>query len=167
MIKTIFILCITIVIGCKTHTGKTTTGDSATSSTNAKTEEVKPPADNIVEGCFMQVLQRDTFAASLKQNGNDVTGKLSFDNYEKDGSTGTVHGKLQGDVLKLFYSFASEGMNSVMEVYYKYDDGKLLRGTGEMNNKADTAYFTNPAAIKYDGGALQKLPCETLPAKYK
>lgn len=167
MIRSLCILSISIAMGCKNHTHTTTTADPAPSSTNTKTEDVKPAGETIVAGCFMQVLKRDTFAASLKQNGNNVSGKLSFDNYEKDGSTGTVHGKLQGDVLKLFYSFASEGMNSVMEVYFKYSDGKLVRGTGDMDNKGDTVYFKNPGAIKYDGGALQKLPCETLPAKYK
>ena len=156
-----------MAIGCKSLTDKTTTGDSATSSAHTKTEDVKPWDETIVEGCFMQVLQRDTFAASLKQNGNDITGRMSFDNYEKDGSTGTVNGKLQADVLKLFYSFASEGMNSVMEVYFKYSDGKLVRGTGDMDNKADTAYFTNPATVKYDGSTLQKLPCKNMPDKYK
>lgn len=165
--RSVLICCITFAIGCKSHTNKTSAGDSATSSTNTKTEDIKPDDETIVEGCFMQVLQRDTFAANLHQNGKDITGKLSFDNYEKDGSTGTVNGKLEDDVLKLFYSFASEGMNSVMEVYFKYSDGKLVRGTGDMENKGDTAYFTDAAAIQYQGEALQKLPCETLPAKYK
>ena len=53
-----------------------------------------------ISGCYMQVLKRDTFAVILKQDGNTVTGKLSLDNYEKDGSTGTVTGKKEAGILK-------------------------------------------------------------------
>jgi hypothetical protein len=95
------------------------------------TGPVKPartelPQDvDVVEGCYRGVLVRDTFAASLHQKENSITGKLSFDNYEKDGISGSVTGKLQGDVLQLYYNFASEGMNSIMEVYFKYSNHKL------------------------------------------
>lgn len=167
MQKLLIALILVAAFSCKSYTGKTTTEDSAvTVNTNQQTERAaEKPAD--IGGCYMQVLKRDTFAAILQQHDNIITGKLSFDNYEKDGSSGTVSGKLDGDIMKLFYSFASEGMNTVMEVYFKLNDGKLLRGTGEMANKGDTAYFTNPAAIKYDGTVMQKLSCEHLPAMYK
>ncbi|HMK05698.1 MAG TPA: hypothetical protein VK489_15960 [Ferruginibacter sp.] len=169
MKKYLIIISISIAIGCNNRTEKTT--DTVADSTSAKTENTDPkPADNSnvpLTGCYMQVLARDTFAAHLQQQGNNVTGRLSFDNYQKDGSTGTVNGKLENDILKLYYSFASEGMNSVMEVYFKQEEGKLLRGIGDMNNKGDTAYFTNPGAIKYNGSVLEKIPCDKLPAKYK
>ena len=96
-----------------------------------------------------------------------VTGKLSFNNSEKDGSTGIVKGKMEDNILKLYYRFVSEGMNSVMEVYFKYEDGKLLRGIGDTGNKSDTSYFTNVAAIKYNGSVLKKIDCTSLPGKYK
>ena len=115
----------------------------------------------------MQVLKRDTFTASLQQTERLITGRLSFDNYEKDASSGTVSGKIQGDVIKLNYVFASEGTTSVMELYFRYKDGILTRGSGEMNTRGDTAYFLNPALIKYDGGELKKVSCETLADKYK
>lgn len=153
-----------MVLSCNSNAPKTS--ETETANTTAETKPINiPPAG--IAGCYMQVLNRDTFAASLLQQGNTITGKLSFDNYEKDGSTGTVTGKLENGIVKLFYSFASEGMNSVMEVYFKHDNGKLSRGTGDMDTKGDTAYFKDPSAIKYDGSALQKLACTNLPAKYK
>jgi len=134
----------------------------------AVTAPAKPANDaGPVAGCYMGVLGRDTFAASLQQNGNTITGRLSFDNYEKDGSTGTVKGELRDNVLKLHYSFASEGMKSVMEVYFKEQDGSLVRGIGEMNIRGDTAYFVDPASINYNGSSLRKTGCEALAAKYK
>ena len=54
-----------------------------------------------------------------------------------------------------------------MELYFRYKDGILTRGSGEMNTRGDTAYFLNPALIKYDGGELKKVSCETLADKYK
>ena len=38
---------------------------------------------------------------------------MSYDNFEKDGSTGKVYGIKSGDTLKLTYDMFSEGMHSV------------------------------------------------------
>ena len=168
MLRLLIITSLLTGLGCNDQSGNT--GETGTvTSENTNTSETKPadtpPAQ--ITGCYMQVLSRDTFAASLQQQGNTITGKLSFDNFEKDGSTGPVNGRVENGIIKLFYSFASEGMNSVMEVYFKHDNGKLSRGTGDMDNKGDTAYFKDPSSIKYDGGVLQTLPCASVPAKYK
>ncbi|MBA2630340.1 MAG: hypothetical protein H0U84_04885 [Thermoleophilaceae bacterium] len=88
-----------------------------------------------VNGCYMKILKRDTIAIKLYQTGTSVTGKLTFDNYEKDGSTGTVHGIIEGNIIKLWYNFASEGMNSVMEIYFKKQGNQLLRGIGPFDAK--------------------------------
>lgn len=168
MLKIFIALTIIMTAGCISGTDKKAIEDAVKPPAHTS-NELKPADDAItdIEGCYMQVLKRDTFTASLQQQGNTVTGRLSFDNYEKDGSTGTVSGKIQGDVLKLEYAFVSEGMNSVMELYFKYQDGMLVRGIGEMKSKEDTAYYVNPALIKYDGGELKKISCPTLPDKYK
>lgn len=154
-----------ILISCNNNNPKTNESQTNYTSSKTKSKETKPEIN--ISGCYMQVLSRDTFAASLQQQGNFISGKLSFDNYEKDGSTGTVNGRVENGIVKLLYSFASEGTNSVMEVYFKHDNGKLLSGTGDMDTKKDTAYFKDPSYLKYDGGKLQKLPCPDLPGKYK
>jgi hypothetical protein len=158
-----------VTLGCNNTNSKTSTADSVITTTqnNADTAALHNPANIDVSGCYMQVLKKDTFAASLQQQGNMVTGRLTFNNYEKDASTGTVTGKLDGDWLKLVYAFSSEGMNSVMDVYFKYQDGNLLRGIGEMNNRGDTMYFANPGSVKFDGDRLMKISCSLLPVKYK
>ena len=121
-----------------------------------------------VSGCYWKILKRDTFAIHLNQKGNTVSGKLSFDNFEKDASSGTVTGTINGIIIQLIYSFASEGMNSVMEVYFKKDSGQLLRGIGNMDVKNDTSFFTDPNAIVYTPDqAFNQIPCEDLPAKFK
>lgn len=134
-----------------------------------KTEETEPkPSDNS-DACYMQVLKRDTIVLHLtKTTGSDISGRLSFDNYEKDGSTGTVKGKREGDLLKLIYSFQSEGTNSVMEVYFKEESDGLVRGVGEIGTKGDTAYFVQPDKITYPtNGTMKKTECQDVPDKYK
>lgn len=118
------------------------------------------PSAKTVSGCYMQTIQRDTIIANLFQQGNDITGTLVFDNYEKDGSKGNVTGKRYGDTLKLLYTFQSEGITSVMDIYFKLQNNNLLRGIGEMNTKADTAYFINPSAVTFPvSGTLSKVDC--------
>ena len=169
MLKYFIVFAIAMVAGCISGTDKKIIEEAVIPTADTGSSQTIPADDAFADiaGCYMQVLKRDTFAASLQQHGNTVTGRLSFDNYEKDGSTGTVSGDLQGDVLKLDYVFASEGMNSVMEVYFKYKDGNLVRGIGEMKTKGDTAYFINPALIQYNGSDLKKISCQNLPGKYK
>ena len=163
------VVIIAITVGCQTQTGQTNSEDTTLTSTNTANFDSKADNDSVhdISGCYMQVLNRDTFAVILKQNGNAVTGRLNLDNYEKDGSTGSVTGKMEAAVLKLVYTFASEGMTSIMEVYFKHKGNTLTRGIGEMSTKGDSAYFINPASIKYNGSVLTKMSCDNLPDKYK
>jgi len=112
-------------------------------------------------------LKRDTMLLHLQQNGETVLGKMNFDNYEKDGSTGTVSGVIENDIVKLWYNFQSEGMNSVMELYFKAADSSMVHGVGPMRNKADTAYFTDHSKIDYSKDqSLNKIDCSQVPKKY-
>ena len=121
-----------------------------------------------VEGCYWQILKRDTFVAKLVQNGNAISGKLSFDNFEKDGSSGSAKGVIDGDIIKLWYSFQSEGMNSVMEVWYKKQGDALLRAIGPVDVKGDSSYFSDKSAITFDPAQkLIKADCAVVPLKYK
>ncbi len=121
-----------------------------------------------MSGCFWKITGRDTLVAWLVQTENTITGKLSFDNFEKDGSSGPVHGTVEGDIIKLWYSFESEGMKSIMETWFKKQGDSLLRGVGPSTVKADSSYFTDHAAIKFDAGqSLQKVDCAEVPEKYK
>lgn len=157
---------------CNNNTKTASTEIKDTGSRQSSTEDnqgTTTPATNI-EGanCYMQILQRDTIVLHIEKSGATISGKLSFDNYEKDGSTGRVKGREEKNVLKLIYSFTSEGMNSVMEVYFKKQGDDLVRGVGEMETKGDTVYFLYPDKITYPGnGIMQKTDCSKVPSKYK
>jgi len=129
----------------------------------ASTAIAQEPA-NDENRCYMKITGRDTAILVFEQKGNDVSGKMIYDNFEKDGSTGTVKGKIDGDILKLYYDFNSEGTRSVMEVYFKEVPGGLLRGVGDMDTKGDTAYFRS--GINYsDKEAFSKIDCSLMKQK--
>lgn len=119
-------------------------------------------------GCYLRIIKRDTVALTLKETGNTVSGKLNFDNYEKDASSGSVTGTIDNDILKLIYNLQSEGMNSVMEVYFKITGKGLIQGIGEVKTKSDTTCYANFEKIIYPtGNELLKTSCDRLDVKYK
>jgi len=155
-----------MLASCNSNDGgnnERSTTNSVETPTNQNNE-----ANPDLSGCYLRVLKRDTLALSIQQNGKTVTGKLSFDNFEKDGSSGNVAGTIDNNILKLIYSFQSEGMNSVMEVYFKVEDSALIHGIGEVAVKSDTAYYARPSEINYPKTEkLEKIGCEQLSNKYK
>ena len=168
MRHTIILFCI-VFMSCNNNDGNGGTRNDTTNSPDTNSPEIIIENDNTtavnetIAGCYMQVLKRDTFIAVLQQDGATISGKLTFDNFEKDGSTGDVKGTIDGDIIRLIYSFQSEGMNSVMDVYFKKQDDKLVRGIGEMSTRGDTAYFTDPSKITYPSNTmLQKVSCDLI-----
>lgn len=169
------LLVVLIAVGCN-QTDNTSISTNDTTNQAISKDEVDTTGNVSVgnvnvqdySGCYIRVLNRDTLTASLQQSGNNITGKLTFDNYQKDGSTGKVEGTVEDGIMKLIYSFQSEGMNSVMEVYFKADGKSLIRGIGEIKVKGDTAMYANPASINYPSGEkLDKVACTSLAEKYR
>jgi hypothetical protein len=87
--------------------------------------------------------------AQLQQSGDSVVGNMLFDNFEKDGSSGMVHGRFHGDTIRLWYRFTSEGMNSVMQLLFKKQGDTIIRGIGAMDAIGDTAYFKDPDNVDF------------------
>lgn len=122
--------------------------------------------DDDITGCYMKIVGRDTAVLMLEQKGNMYAGKLLYDNFEKDGSRGIISGKEDKDILKLWYHYTSEGMRSVMEVYFKKENGRLLRGVGDMDVRTDTTYFIS--GINYsEKEAFNKVDCNLIGWKLK
>jgi hypothetical protein len=159
----LYILLFSKLIACNNSRTNEYTGSSKPSGSPPNVE------DNSVSdltGCYMKIVGRDTAILRLEQKGKEFSGKMIYDNYEKDGSRGNVKGKEEEGILKLWYDFDSEGMHSVTEVYFKKDNGKLLRGIGDMDTKTDTAYFTS--GINYsDKEAFLKVDCGLIDGKLK
>ena len=139
---------------------------TAVNKGNANSSNTSENATQEAAGCYMKIIGKDTAIIMLEQKGKELSGKMLYDNFEKDGSRGSVKGKEEGDILKLWYDFNSEGMHSVMEVYFKKDKGRLLRGVGSMDVKTDTTYFTS--GINYsEKEAFNKTDCSSIEWKLK
>ena len=162
-----YLICFSLAVvfcSCQNQEAGNTSGDADTVTGNIipGNDEQKIPA---IAGCYLRALNRDTLAASLEQNGDRISGRLAFDNYQKDGSTGTVEGRIENGVVKLVYRFQSEGMSSISEVYFKIEAGQLIHGYGEVAVKGDSAYFPEPRNITYKD-TLFKISCSELRSRY-
>lgn len=158
--KHLFICIISLIFIFSSCNSQTDTAKSKNNSINLKDDSAVLMD---VTGCYMQTIGRDTILAILEQRGETVTGKLKFDNYQIDGSSGTLHGVVEGDILKLNYDFFSEGMNSIMDIYFKVENNTLIRGVGDMKTNGDSTTFINEFSIEYPlETVLKKANCEVV-----
>jgi hypothetical protein len=172
MKNSILIFLFVVLVACDNSGTKATNERSAQSTLADEKDDTTPPANNatvtVISGCYLQILKRDTIVLKLEQAGDEITGKLTIDNYEKDGSSGTVWGREEDGLIKLVYSFTSEGMKSVMDVYFKMESNGLIRGIGEVQTKGEKAWFANPEEVQYPvSGRFEKIACDQVPAKYR
>jgi len=103
---------IIMVTSCNSNTNsETRKTDSVVNENTVEVDETKLPqkAETSFAGCYIKILKRDTMVLHLRQSGDSVSGKMNFDNYEKDSSSGDVKGVVDGGIIKLWYSFQSEG----------------------------------------------------------
>lgn len=160
----LYLLLLSKLTSCNNNNQVATSQSSG--SENVISSDIKAQTSPDVTGCYMKIIGRDTAILMLEQKRNEFTGKMLYDNYEKDGSRGTVKGIEDKEIIKLWYDFDSEGMHSVMEVYFKKENGKLLRGVGDMDAKTDTTYFIS--GINYsDKEAFTKVDCALIGWKLK
>lgn len=162
------LLALLICIYSACNENRQTNDEANTSSNNSTINNPEKEKEKIADsdGCYMKITGRDTAILMLEEKGNELSGKMLYDNFQKDGSRGIVKGIQEGEIIKLFYDFNSEGMRSVMEVYFKKVPGGLLRGMGDMDVKADTAYFVS--GINYsDKEIFSKVDCQLIKNKYE
>ena len=133
-----------------------------TDTTLTDSTEAKELVD--LSGCYMRVTGRDTLLLRINQNGDEISGTLEFDNFEKDSSSGSLKGKkLEDDIIHVYYDFFAEGMHSVREMYFKPGNKKITMATGDMDYSGDTAYFKNAPQLFYSqSDALTLVDCEIL-----
>lgn len=108
---------------------------------------------NDIEGCYVAGSANDVYTLNVQNlQGQNVLGTLSFKNFQKDSSSGSISGTYNGQVLLADYSFNSEGVASVMQVIFKKSGDSFIRGYGEMNS--DGTRFANLNNITYESTPL-------------
>lgn len=116
-------------------------------NTNTNTTPVVQTPD--IKGCYATEPSRVDYRIAIQsQEGGNVSGTLSFRNFEKDSSKGTFVGTYKDGILLGDYTFQSEGMTSVMQVIFKKSGTDFIRGYGQMN--ADGTKFSDLSRITYD-----------------
>ena len=84
-------LIIMMITSCNSNTdSKTVRTDTIVNENTVEVNKTRPSQKAAIsfEGCYLKILKRDTMVLHLRQNGDSVSGKMSFDNYEKDSSSG-------------------------------------------------------------------------------
>ncbi len=128
----------------------------AFSAISCKKENVQKISENpsaeINKGksCYLAVIGKDSVALSLNQSGDDLSGEINYNFFEKDKSSGTFIGIRSGDTLKLQTKTLGEGRTTYTDVNLLEKDGKLHEGVGEVQQINDSTFaFVEPAKIDY------------------
>ena len=109
-------------------TAKDSTGMIAVDTTFSPTN----PAPENTNSCYLYTNKKDTASIKLQIKGEELTGTLHYNIYQKDVNNGTIAGEMKGDTIIADYTFDSEGLRSVRQVVFLKKDGKLYEGYGEM-----------------------------------
>ncbi len=146
MKKIVAISALAIAIGCKKNDEKLVL------------PAAKPQAPS--SECFMWTSGKDTIRLSYVPSQLNITGKLAYQFYEKDQSSGTISGTFIGDTLFVDYKFKSEGLSSVREAVFLKKGDSLIPGTGAVAFKDNREQIVNPRALTFDPkGTLLKTNC--------
>ncbi len=134
------------------------TKKAADSTITAETAVIAAAESRI---CYVSFKNRDSTYLHLMKKGEQVTGTLNVSLYEKDRNVGTVSGLVKGDTLLLDYTFQSEGIESIRQVAYLQQDGKLIEGFAEVQDQNGKTSFKSLADLKFDGSVvLEQSDCK-------
>ena len=164
--KRIYALYAALVLAmaaCNQPTEKTE-GNSTTTTTSPVQDNNSLPTV-IKDKCYMFVAAKDTYALRLKFDGNKVTGKAIYKNYQKDSSHGDVTGEKDGDLIKLWYNMFAEGMQSKSQLVLKADGENLQQGIGDIVSHGDSAYFKDLNKLTYGPIVYKPAECQTTPLR--
>jgi len=154
--KNIFaILAIALFASCQGGTAKKTQAKIDSAIVNDATVPQNAVA------CYQYIKNRDTAALTVKTVGNQVSGSLGYNLYEKDKNSGTFNGLVKGDTLIADYTFHSEGKISVREIALLKQGDKLIEGFGDVQEIKGNVKFKDISKLKFDNSMVfSKIDCK-------
>ncbi len=163
MRKIHLLLLVVLAFGCNSkNSSSTDTVIDSPSTVKSAPDTANSSANTtaLLDGCYMKVTGRDTLFLQLQQSGQNISGSMYFDNYEKDSSKGTVTGKMENGKLILWYSFDAEGMHSYsQQVLQPVEDGLIL-GNSDVRASNDTTYIKDLSAVQFPASnKLSRVAC--------
>ena len=144
------------IISCNNESKKSTevtaTGDTSKPAEN----KIMIPAST----CYFSTTGKDTVQLKVEIFPNVVTGRLSYNLYQKDSNKGEFDGQLHGDTLLADYKFMSEGKLSTRQVIFLIKDSMATEGYGNMEEKEGKMVFKNLKDVTFGKGLiLKKIEC--------
>lgn len=123
--------------------------DTNRNTDTASTPSTKP-SEEPLKGCYIAVIKRDTFQLAITEvKGNQISGSLIYNFWEKDRSKGTFTGEYNNGILMANYVFNAEGTTSERPVVFKKVPEGFVEGFGETKTKGSKEVFANPDAVEF------------------
>lgn len=120
----------------------------------------------ITTHCFTGTSGKDSLFLSYEDNLGTIIGKLSYKNVEKDNSKGEIAGLMDGDTLKVTYTFDGEGTTSDREIWFLRKNQNLIEGIGKYD--AEGVHYSDTKNIKFDESyVLKPSDCDGIEKKLK
>jgi hypothetical protein len=150
--KTFNILILAVLLAsCNTQVKETETSTSA----------IADKKNNAGTNCYLYAGLSDTVSLNLNHLGDSVTGSLVYNFKEKDKNTGTINGRMNGNILIAEYTFLSEGIQSCRQVAFKLEGDKFIEGYGESYSRNDRFFFKYPDSLNFDSSfKLSEIICQ-------
>ena len=151
----LFLAAITIA-SCNNEPKKSTKTVTARDTLKTVENKIMIPASS----CYSSTTDKDTFLLKVEVFPNVVTGKLSYNFYEKDTNKGEFDGQLYGDTLLADYKFMSEGKLSTRQVIFLIKNNLATEGYGNMEEKNGKMVFKDLKGVSFGKGlTLKKVEC--------
>ena len=113
------------------------------------------------DGCYEMIISGDTASLNIKQNNETLSGSLIYNRKGKDRNNGNVVLTKNNDRVEGYYTFQSEGQNSVRQIILKIIGSSFAEGYGDIEMKNDTAVFKYPHALNFEEKhAFKKVNCK-------
>jgi hypothetical protein len=108
-----------------------------------------------IVGCYRATISKDIYTMKIdSQDGLSIEGTLSYKNFEKDSSEGTLTGVYDGAMLFGDYTFKSEGVNSIAQVAFKKTPDGFVRGFGSTQTVGNKEMLTDTTTLSYDSSPI-------------
>ncbi len=118
---------------------------------NINLDESTEVVSSSIKGCYVAHLSKDVYTLIIRsENGEAVSGVISYNNYQKDSSSGSIKGIFANDILLADYVFDSEGMKSNRQVIFKRVGDSFIQGFGNVKTVDGKEVFDNISNVTYD-----------------
>jgi len=120
----------------------------------------KSAAKTNLIGCYMAELPEDLYVFNIDYHDNNtVSADIYYKNISSDPSRGVFVGSYTNGIIRGFYNFTSEGLQSERELFFKGDKSGFVTGNGPITRKGNIETFKRPLQITWND-SYKYIPAE-------